>query len=240
MPTIYRQKSDTGYYHIIIKGHNSENIFCDDEDRLRFISTLQRFRREFGFGLAAYCLMSNHAHLLIYDEKYKQDKFMKSIMVSYVYYFNKKHSRKGNLCDNRYFSKPVADEDYMKNVVRYIHMNSADIGIAPQRYRWSSYRQYISPDDTIDNRELLGIIGSFTDLMLNRPESYSEEEILTLKKPAKEKASADTAEELSGYTRASRNKTIKELYTRGMTVSRIAEQMKLTRPTVYAVIGDEK
>ena len=59
MPRTARKRSESGYYHVLIRGIGKQNIFEDDEDRQRFIDTLQRYKNELKFGIHAYCLMGN-------------------------------------------------------------------------------------------------------------------------------------------------------------------------------------
>ena len=85
-----RQKSESGYYHVILRGIGKQILFEDDEDNERFPSTAQRCRMELGFELVAYCLMENHVHLLLHDTKDRLDLIMKKIAGSYAHYFNHK------------------------------------------------------------------------------------------------------------------------------------------------------
>ena len=65
MPRLPRQKSDSGIYHIMLRGINQQVIFEDDEDYFKFIETLENYKVVSGYKVFAYCLMSNHIHILI-------------------------------------------------------------------------------------------------------------------------------------------------------------------------------
>ena len=78
MPRLARQKSETGFYHILLRGVGRQNIFVDDEDKQRFLETLERYKKELNFELHAYCLMGNHVHLLIKDVSNQLDQIMKN------------------------------------------------------------------------------------------------------------------------------------------------------------------
>lgn len=65
MPRQARELSQSGIYHIMIRGINRQNIFEDDEDRERLINTIKYYKTISQFELYAYCLMNNHVHLLI-------------------------------------------------------------------------------------------------------------------------------------------------------------------------------
>ncbi len=145
MPRQARMFSDTGIYHIMIRGNEKRKIFLDDEDRRRFISTLFEKAPEENTDIYAYCLMSNHVHLLLHDEYYNIARLMKRINVSFVYYFNKKYKRVGHLFQDRFKSEIVCNDDYLLAAVRYIHNNPVKAGLvnSPERYLWSSYNDYI-------------------------------------------------------------------------------------------------
>lgn len=71
----------------------------------------------------AYCLMSNHIHMLIKAEKEEPDLIMKRIACSYVYWYNSKYYRNGHLFQDRFRSEPVETDEYFLTVLRYIHQN---------------------------------------------------------------------------------------------------------------------
>ena len=124
-----RQQSNSNFYHIMLRGINRQNIFEDDDDRRRFIDTAFRFSEETQAKIHAWCLMSNHVHLLIYSEIIP-DMFIKKLSCSYVPYFNKKYDRIGHLFQDRYKSETITDESYLLGVVRYIHRNPQKAGIS--------------------------------------------------------------------------------------------------------------
>lgn len=160
MPRTARKKSESGYYHVILRGIGRQILFEDDEDNERFLSTVQRYRLELGFGLVAYCLMENHVHLLLHDTKDQLDLIMKKIAGSYAYYFNHKYDRSGHLFQDRYGSEAVEDDDYLLTVIRYIHRNPEKAGNAKAgEYRWSSYDAYLRPRAEVDNAWALELIG---------------------------------------------------------------------------------
>ncbi|NYB74900.1 transposase [Sedimentibacter hydroxybenzoicus DSM 7310] len=146
MPRQARVHSDTGIYHIMIRGNDKRIIFLDNEDRKRFISTLFEKASEENIRIYAYCLMNNHVHLLLHEEDDNIAILMKRINVSYVYYFNKRYKRVGHLFQDRFKSEIVDNDDYLLAVVRYIHNNPVKAGIvsSPEKYLWSSYNDYIS------------------------------------------------------------------------------------------------
>jgi len=97
MARYQRIKSETGYYHVMLRGNEKKNIFIDEEDKLRFIETVEKMQSKDKFYTHAFCLMDNHIHLMISEGTEELSRTMKRITVSYVYYFNKKYKRVGHL-----------------------------------------------------------------------------------------------------------------------------------------------
>jgi len=133
-----RQPSGTGIHHVMMRGINHQAIFEDEEDYYQFITTLDRMRYQYdedGFPCGtnctyyAYCLMSNHFHLLIRERDERVGKTIKRIASSYVYYYNRKYGRDGHLFKERFKSEPVNDMAYFTILLRYIHQNPVKAGI---------------------------------------------------------------------------------------------------------------
>jgi REP element-mobilizing transposase RayT len=145
MPRHERYKSKTGYYHIMMRGNERKNIFIDEEDKLRFIETLDFKKEENRFELHAFCLMDNHVHLLISEGTEEISNVMKRVNVSYVIYFNKKYKRIGHLFQDRFRSEAIEHEQQAITVARYIHQNPLKAGMVKkiEDYKWSSYQWYI-------------------------------------------------------------------------------------------------
>ncbi len=85
MARLARKKSESGIYHVIIRGIGKQILFEDRADRLRFLKAVQRYRSELSVSLYAYCLMENHVHLLLYDPQNDLDLFMKKLEGTYAF-----------------------------------------------------------------------------------------------------------------------------------------------------------
>ena len=92
-----RKQSPANIYHVTNRGVSRQIIFEDDADRERFLVTLRRFMAEFDGELYAWCLMSNHFHLLFHMNLEDISLLMKKVGVSYAAYFNRKYDRVGTL-----------------------------------------------------------------------------------------------------------------------------------------------
>ena len=144
MPRQARIKGEFSVYHIIQRGNERKNLFFSDDDRLSFVETIERTKKKYNFLLYAYCLMDNHVHLLIDDNGNDISRLVKSINISYAYYFNRTYRRCGHLFQDRFRSELVDNDGYLLEVSRYIHNNPVRAGIVkePPEYRWSSYNIY--------------------------------------------------------------------------------------------------
>lgn len=161
MPRRARKKSKTGIYHIILRGINRQTIFEDDEDAVKFLYTLEKYKQENEYKLYAYCLMGNHIHILIEEKEEDLGNSMRRIGASYVYWYNWKYERIGHLFQDRYKSEVVENDKYLLAVLRYIHQNPLKAGIVKdiKEYKWSSYSEYLnkSKNQLVDEDFILGI-----------------------------------------------------------------------------------
>lgn len=144
MPRQARKHSVSGTYHIILRGINRQNIFEDDEDRDRFIKTINYYKSVSQYEVFAYCLMSNHVHLLIKEAIEPISLIVKRIAGSYSIWYNHKYYRCGHLFQERFKSEPIDDNLYFITVLRYIHQNPLKAGLVQNisDWKWCSYNEY--------------------------------------------------------------------------------------------------
>jgi len=141
-----RKLSSTKIYHVMVRGNRRQDIFLEDEDRLKFIEILKRKKQKGEYELYAFCLMNNHVHLLIKEKNEQLSQIMKRVNISYVNYFNQKYKLIGHLFQGRFKSEPIEDENYLLAVLSYIHHNPLNAFIINnlEDYPWSSYCLYIN------------------------------------------------------------------------------------------------
>ncbi|WP_129598518.1 transposase [Anaerophilus nitritogenes] len=152
MPRHAREKSNSGIYHIMLRGINKQNIFEDDEDRQKFIEVINRYKIVSEYEVYGYCLMDNHVHLLMKEFTESISTAIKRISSSYVYWYNDKYDRCGHLFQERFKSENVESDEYFLMVLRYIHQNPLKAGIVKNldEYKWSSYLEYSKHKSTIN------------------------------------------------------------------------------------------
>ena len=160
MPRGKRTISSTGIYHVIIRGINQQRIFEQAEDYEQFLYFLYAVKKQSGFTLFSYCLMGNHAHLLLKEGAEPLAQIFRRLGTRYAQWFNIKYERSGHLFQNRFGSAPVEDDEYFLNVLLYIYQNPVKAGIyrSAEKYEWCSRRVLGEGDGLVDETELGGII----------------------------------------------------------------------------------
>jgi len=219
MPRVAREKSSTGVYHVILRGHNQQPIFKEEEDARRFLHILEKYQKSGDYLVFAYCLMANHVHLLIKEEQAELGTIMKRIGVSFVYWYNQKYERCGNLFQDRFRSEAVEDEQYFLTVLRYIHQNPVKAGLVEElaSYNWTSYREYLGELNMIEADYVLGIfhplrekaVAAFRDFH-NTNENVSCLEIVDQKRSYKDDEAVELIKELCSVSCCSELKAARE------------------------------
>ncbi len=123
MPRLARLDSPGVLHHVMGRGIERKRIFNNDEDRMDFIDRLGSIAEDGGMDIYAWSLMPNHFHLLCKTGNWPLPSNMRRLLTGYVVNFNKRHKRHGHLFQNRYKSIVVQEEAYLKELVRYIHLN---------------------------------------------------------------------------------------------------------------------
>lgn len=134
------------WYHVMNRGRRGEKIFHDRQDYESFVKVLEESSEMWNIRVAAYCLMTNHYHILLQTPEANVSRSMRHINGVYTQRFNKRHRCDGQLFRGRYKSILVGGDSYLLQLVRYIHRNPVKAGIAskPDYYPWSSHKGYLS------------------------------------------------------------------------------------------------
>jgi putative transposase len=138
------------FYHVTSRGNEQKDVFRSRRDREQFLSYLQSATERYDAVIHAYCLMSNHYHLLLETPSGNLSQIMRHINGAYTTYFNIKRKRAGHLFQGRYKAILVEADEYAVELSRYIHLNPVRAGMAakPEEYEWSSYRNLIGMTET--------------------------------------------------------------------------------------------
>lgn len=159
-----RIEIENGYYHVMARGNRREAIYRSDSDRNYFLELLGGVSERRGWNVLAYCLMTNHYHLLVHTPEPNLSNGMRDLNGVYSQQFNRRHRRVGHVLQGRYTAHLVDRDSYLKEVARYVVLNPVRARMAdgPRRYRWSSYRDTIGvrePPDWLAIDQILSAFG---------------------------------------------------------------------------------
>lgn len=134
-------------YHVMNRGSSRQKIFLENRDYEAFLHTLAELHHRWGVEVFAYCLMGNHYHVCLRTPEGNLSRVMRHLDGLYTQRFNRRHRRDGALFRGRYNALVLDKDNYLSQVVRYIHLNPVEAGLArePKSYRWSSHRWYLRP-----------------------------------------------------------------------------------------------
>lgn len=244
MPRKAREKSETGIYHVVLRGSNKQLIFEEEEDSKRFLEIIFKYQDANSYSIYAYCLMDNHIHLLLKEEVEELGIAMRRVGASFVYWYNNKYDRYGHLFQDRYSSEPIKNDRQLLATMRYIHNNPVKAGIvqSAEQYKWSSYQEYISDSNRIRSNIILGLIGGtsektkfkalhqlidegeYLDIKENK-RITDEEAILILKRICK----VVHCNEIQHFEKEIRDKSIKRLLKEGISTRQLSRLTGISR-----------
>lgn len=137
-----RIEFEGAFYHVMARGNARDDIFLDDGDRQAFIDNLGRVCARFRWRVWAWCLMSNHYHLLVETLEPTLSKGMREVNGVYTQAFNRRHGRVGHVLQGRYKAPLVDQDSYLLELSRYVVLNPVRAGIVESAgdWCWSSYQ----------------------------------------------------------------------------------------------------
>ncbi|MBI3551519.1 MAG: transposase [Elusimicrobia bacterium] len=162
MPRPPRVHFQGAVFHAMSRGNDGQDIFHGDRDFRAFLRILKQTKDRYPFELYAYCLMTNHFHLLVRVGGYELPRIMHSLLTRYAAHFNGEQSRTGHLFQNRYKAILCLNDPYLLTLVRYIHLNPVRAGLTarPEDWPWSGHSEYLrkSRNDLVDTAFPLSVL----------------------------------------------------------------------------------
>ncbi|MBO5141866.1 MAG: transposase [Clostridia bacterium] len=157
MPRISRKNLNSNYFHVIVQGIEKSYIFNKYILKEKYKKLMIEKLKNYDVKVLAYCIMDNHAHMLIYSEKIEDlSGYMKSINTSFALFYNKINERVGYVFRNRFKSVVIKNQIHLYKTLTYIHLNPvcAKICSYPELYAFSSYNDFLKEKGIIGKREL--------------------------------------------------------------------------------------
>ena len=241
-----RMQGEYGYSHLTVKGNGGQILFEAKEDFLYCLSLMEKYSREEQVTICAYCLMENHAHILVFDLNNRIPMFMKKLGGTYTAWFNRKYEHSGHVFQGRYGRFNVESDDYLLRVFRYVLRNPQNAGICPLTdYPWSSYKAYGCRDSFVDTYVLTEMLGSwdeYAEYMASAEDDNVEFEQRKhddewAKHVIKTELGLDIGTKLQEYPRDERDAAIRRLRERGLTIRQIERLTGINRGTIQRVSG---
>ncbi len=160
-----RIEYENAYYHVMNRGQGRKRLFHDESYFHAFLDTLSEADERFGLQIHAYCLMSNHYHLLVKTPRGNLQRAMRHIGSIYTQRYNRKKKTDGQLFRGRYKAILVDCDAYLLQLSKYIHRNPVEAGIVDvlEDYIWSSYPAYIGtgqPASWLHREDVYGQLNS--------------------------------------------------------------------------------
>ena len=239
--------NEPGYYHIINRGVERRDIFLEPEDYNFFLDLLLEIKKKFNIVIHAYCLMTNHYHVLLETKEINISDALKYLNMTYSKYFNRKYKRVGHLWQGRFKSYYLYDDTHFWIVSKYIERNPIkanmvnDVSQYKQQsfFQWKYKSEYFELlEDSMIFHMTLGEYENYinTDLQIDALEQiYVSPKIIT--KDEQIKILYKRLEAFFENDRdVNRNRNIKIAYEYGYTKSEIADFLSLSHVAISKIL----
>ena len=229
-------------------------MFESPKDYEEYLDILKEYKEQFHFKLFAYCLMSNHVHLVIKTDEVSLETIFRHINTKYSMWFNYKYQRAGFLLQGRFYSEPIESEQYLINAVRYVHRNPAKAGLEPfpgHSYKWSSIYEYITGKLYITDTDSIAAYFNDIDTFFTFQQAHceaAEEEFIDLENIKKritddaariiikETSGCSTAAEFQALSLSQRNYYIRELHDKGISIRQLNRLTGVSRGLISRIV----
>ena len=163
MPRRARKNLTGDFFHVIVQGIAKEYIFEENFLKTTYLKLLLKERKKFDLEILEYCIMGNHAHVLLYCEKNDEmSLYMKNVNTQYALFYNAYKNRVGYVFRDRFLSEPIFDKNHLYKCIPYIHMNPviAKIVDKPWQYKYSSYNDFINKSGIVTDSVIEKLFGN--------------------------------------------------------------------------------
>ena len=227
MPRLPRIYIQTKFFHIMVQGINKDFIFDEEQDIKYYIKLIYELKDDYNIEIVAYCIMNNHAHILIKTEDIKElSKYMQRINIKYSMYYNKKYNRIGYVFRDRYKAQGIYTEEHLYNCIKYIFDNPVKAGMCsrPEEYPYSNYK-YVKRPQNIQTDGGYPFVDTKEDIEIYCEDTINE--ILAIDNMKKEEL-VDNKIVLKQMI-----KTLKNEY--NYSLRKIAEKLEINRETIRKI-----
>lgn len=170
---------NAGIYHVMLRGNGGQDIYIDDGDRRHFYRLLQEGVERYGHRIHGFCLMNNHVHLVVEVGDQPLAKIMQNLSFRYTRWVNKTHQRVGHLFQGRYKAILIDRNNYLLELVRYVHLNPVRAKLVRQAhlFRWSGHGAYLGRENLswLTTEWVLGQFGTRLSTCQKRYEAFVRE-----------------------------------------------------------------
>ena len=176
MPRAPRVHFPGALFHVMARGVGGRDLYLDSADYLAFLNLIAEVKEALPFKLYAYCLMSNHFHLLLQELEATSSMIMHNIMSRYAHFFRKRRQWVGHLFQSRYKAILCNKDSYLLELLRYIPLNPVRANIVkdPAAWQWSSHRNYLQgrSDGLVDTQMPLALFSQDETRAVRRYEEF--------------------------------------------------------------------
>ena len=165
------------YYHIYNKGINGTSIFFNEQNKVYFLKQFNYYLSG-SVSIYAYCLMDNHFHFVIkinHETELVTQKFS-NFFNSYVKSVNKENDRTGSLFEKHFKRIRLENEDYLRNLIIYVHLNPKNhLDENFEDFKYSSYQSFLSAKTTkLEREEVLELFGGIDNFIFCHKQKESD------------------------------------------------------------------
>lgn len=253
MPRTARSAVTNGYFHVIVQGIDKERIFDTPLLKGTYLKLLSAYKKDYDVAVITFCIMGNHAHLLLHANDTKQlSAFMHRVNTRFAGTYNKLLERVGYVFRDRFRSQAIFDIDYAMNCMVYIHNNPVKVGIAQNAadYTFSGLRCYLERRGAVDFDRAAELFDTDAENVeaIMQERSASADECCPVwadikdEEPSHEEIAAaiiarfNTQPALLRHDKKKFVKAVELMRAAGIPLTEAADYLCVSRPTLYSLL----